>query len=105
MELSYNEFVYFCMLYAAGLDAVIEQGELDYIASHSEADHPKMVSDRYYEMNDAAHIEFMREHREYYDTEEARNKLFEEIEGLFKSDGKYAQIEHMAMNMLKRILV
>lgn len=93
------------MLYAAGLDSVIEQEELEYIKSHSKAEHASMVYTRYNEMNDVARIAFMQGHRGYYDTDEKRNNLFTQVDGLFKSDGKYAQIELAAMGMLKRILV
>ena len=100
-----EDFIIYTLLYCANADFVEEKLELDYIKSKINTSNLENLKLEYSKDNDYTSIQkiygYIEEHKY---TEDEKQKLVEDIQSLFISDGKFDNLEHNLMLGLKKII-
>lgn len=100
-----DDFTGFVLLYAASVDAEVQEDELDMIRKLLGEERTKELQKAGKNFSDYEYLQFIESERpNYFPGEEGKAQLMAEIIALFKSDGEYSQFEQVVARNLKRLL-
>lgn len=102
---SYQEFLVYVLLYAANADLDIKPEERELIVEKVDTTVYASIKKEFNKDNDYWQLEKIKAYCKLHLTEEeAKNRLFKDIEELLWSDGEFSAIEKSFFRALKRIL-
>ena len=104
MEMSYNQFLTFTLLYLAHSDANFSEEEKELILKNENANF-ETVLEKFNACSDAESIEIIKaQAKVYLNTEEDKQNLTQKLKTLLAADGKVTSIENAVFNVLNRLL-
>ncbi|MBI1183762.1 hypothetical protein GC194_05800 [bacterium] len=98
----YNAFV---LLYAAYADGELNEDEIAFIESLVGPEKAQAMDRFGSKLSDYECLSIIEDLRErHYPGEEGKQNLLDELKELFRTDGKYSQIEREILHTLRRVL-
>ncbi len=102
---SYNEFLAFLMVYGAQLDTSLPQEELEFIKTRTGIRDIETIKNQVASVSDIEALDIIESYRKkYLNTKEKSDKAREDLEGLLKTESRYAQLEKAVIHLLERII-
>ncbi len=106
MDWSYEEFLSYIMLYAASADLEISDKEIDLIKQKSGNINFENVYAKFNSHSDYESIQAIAACKEkHFNSEQELNKVFEDMNKIFISDGHFDELEKNQLRALRHILV
>lgn len=100
-----DDYKGFVLLYAASIDATVQEDELEMIVKVLGAERTKKLQKESAKLSDYESLQIIEDKRaEFYPGEHGKTQLLEEIVALFKVDGEYSQFEQVIARNLERVL-
>jgi hypothetical protein len=104
-NLTFEEFQAFLLIYCAGADLEFKDEEKEIILQFVSQETFSKVLKLYSHLNDYDRTQWLLANKSrIIKTEEDKEKLIENMEIVFKSDGHYSVMEQNMMRMVKRFL-
>ncbi|MCO6491524.1 MAG: hypothetical protein J5I98_24120 [Phaeodactylibacter sp.] len=102
---TYDEFSTFAMLYAASVNADVEQEDLELIRQRVDEKTFHKMKAVFDECSDIRCIDTLRAYHDKYMADEAsRQRLLDDVRQLFEADDKYTNFERELIHMFKMVL-
>ena len=102
---TYNEFLAFCMLYAASADMTISEEEEALIKEKLNEKQYQSIKAIFDKSSDAAIIDIILSyHDQYFNTEEQRERLLSEMRKVLDADHQYSIMERNLMKLFKHLI-
>ncbi len=102
---SYNEFLAFLMVYAAQMNLVLSEEELDFIKNKTGISNIDSIKARVESISDIEALDIIEVYRnQYLDTKEKQEKVRQDLEGLLKADTGHSQLEKVVIHLLERVV-
>lgn len=100
-----DDYRTFVLLYAASVDANLDEDEMAFIEERSQHHNVKEIQRFSDKLSDIECLEIIEAKRdEFYPGETGKNQLMSELTALCKSDGVFSQLEHVVLKGLNRVL-
>jgi len=105
VQLNYQEFLAFVLLYASHVDMEYSEDEKSMVKSLvSEKDYDKLFEE-FNNMSDFSALQVIIDHKGlYYPTADRKAELLSKIKELFFADGEYSVMEQEVMHFLEKLL-
>jgi hypothetical protein len=102
-NLSYNEFLAFVMIYAAGMNSGLSQEELAFIKEKTMVTDIDKIKAQVDGMTDSENIELIDNYKKRYIAgDEGSAKAKADLEGLLKTGGQHSQLEKVAVHIIEK---
>lgn len=102
---TYNEFSTFAMLYAANIDAHLDQQEEALIRQRLEESKYEAVKSVFEQCSDSECIDtILACHERFMVDEASRQRLLDDFRKVFTADDRYSPVEREMMNIFKKLL-
>lgn len=103
---TYNEFLGFLLLYAAGVDCDLTEQELGFIKQTTGIADIDKIKDAVCSVSDAEALDIIESYRpQYFATKEKEQEAISDLEQLLKTPGMHSQIEKAGVHMLEKIIL
>ncbi len=103
---TYNEFLAFVLVYAAGVDCDLSDEQLEFIRSRTKVSDIAKITTVVDELNDVAALDVIEDYRKkYLDSPEKEEQARVDLENLLKTPGEHSQIEKVGIHMIEKIIV
>jgi len=104
-NLTFEEFQAFLLIYCAGADLEFKEEEKEIILQFVSEDNFKKILKIYERLNDYDRTQWLIVNKSrIIKSESDKEKLIDNMETIFKSDGHYSAMEQNMMRMVKRFL-
>jgi len=102
--LSKSEFETFILIYAAHVDYIYSDSEINYILNKTDHTTYSKMLKMFNNMTDYASMKVILRHKKlYFKTNEDQNILFEKLKNIFEIDGEYSRIEKSFLQFFQRM--
>ncbi|MDF1696233.1 MAG: hypothetical protein P1U56_10390 [Saprospiraceae bacterium] len=102
---TFNEFLVFLLIYASHADIDFCEHERNLIKEKVPVEVFDSILDHFNSLTDYQALELILSYKDvYYQTEEEKEHLLEELQNLFEVDGEYSSLEKEMMFFLTKIM-
>ncbi len=102
---SYNEFLAFLLVYGAQVSSSLSEEELEFIRERTNIENIGKIKVKVDSVSDVEGIEIIDHYREkFLNTQENKDKVKRDLEGLLNTDGKHSQLEKVAVHILEKLI-
>lgn len=104
-QLSYQEFLAFVLLYAAGMNLELSPEELKFIKDKTGIDDVERIKKQLDSLSDTENIETISRYKKIYlSSPESELKARRDLEALLKTPGVHSQFEKVAVHMIEKLI-
>jgi len=105
VQLNYNEFLAFVLLYASHVDMEYSEDEKTMIQKLVSEKSYEKVYDAFNDMSDFAALQTIMDHKGlYYPTVEQKQEILDKMKELFYADGDFSSMEKELLFFLEKLL-
>lgn len=102
---TYQEFLAFILLYAAGMNLELAEGELQFIKDKTGIDDIGKIKNKLDDLSDSECIQTIESYKKIYlQTPESELKARRDLEALLKTPGTHSQFERAAVHILEKLI-
>jgi hypothetical protein len=103
---SYNEFLAFLLVYAAGMDCHLSAEELEFIRERTKIEDIGKINTLVQSVNDIAILDIVEDYRKkYLDTPAKEQQAKTDLENLLHTPGAHSQFEKAGVHLLEKIIL
>lgn len=103
---TYNEFLAFLLVYAAGMDSQLTAEELEFIRTRTKIEDIAKIDALVQSVNDVAILDIIEDYRKkYLDTPAREQQAKADLENLLHTPGEHSQFEKAGVHMLEKIIL
>jgi uncharacterized tellurite resistance protein B-like protein len=105
VELSYEEFLAYLLLYMASADGKIDEDETEFISERIGQDNYKKLFKQFQASSDYERLQIIEGFKgTHYSGSEDIEKILDDLAEIYSADGKFSQVEGVQLTALKRVL-